>query len=70
MLKEATNEDTGKINTKVDVTRINPKFKEASMYLQNMGLAEHKCSEAIMLTVERVTDNELQGQVKVELRAK
>ena len=56
MLKEK-NEDKGEMNTKLDGTRINPKLKEASMYLQNMGLAEHKCSEAIKLTVEAVTDH-------------
>ena len=62
MLKEK-NEDKGEINTKLDGTRINPKLKEASMYLQNMGLAEHKCSEAIKLTVEAVTDHELKGRL-------
>ena len=60
-LKETAEEETRKINTRSDGTRINPKFKEASMYLQSLGLAEHKCSEAMKLIVETMTEEEIEG---------
>ena len=31
------------------------------MYLQSLGLAEHKCSEAIKLIVETMTEEEIEG---------
>ena len=60
-LKETAEEETRKINTRSDGTRINPKLKEASMYLQSLGLAEHKCSEAIKLIVETMREEEIEG---------
>ena len=50
-----------KISTRIDGKRINPKLKAASMYLQNLGLAETNVSEAIKLVVEGVTSSQLTG---------
>lgn len=52
-----------KVETKTDGKRINPSIKEASMYLQSLGVAEHRCSQAIKFSVETVTDVTFDGNL-------
>lgn len=51
------------INTKMDGKRCNPKIIQASMLLQNAGLAEHMVSEAIKVSVEAVTGKSFKGHL-------
>ncbi len=62
-LKETINEQQKPIETRIDGTKINPKLKEASMYLQNIGVAEHQCSEAIRISVQTITDKMFSGNL-------